>query len=120
MTPEYLITHQTGYILVEDPPNYSVVWSDLPSKIEAVSTACEEANCRKVLIRGTTVKMHLTTRELFELGNAIAKLRLQIAIVNTSGVLKEDKALLEEVAANDNSTLRFFDDEDSALDWLCV
>ena len=67
--PEYAISILPGYVLVEDPPNYDVIWSEQPLKLQAISAACSEAGYRKVLIRGSKSNVKLTVMEFFKLGN---------------------------------------------------
>ena len=118
--PEYAISIQSGYVLVEDPPNYDVVWIEQPPKLQAIAAACSKAGCRKVLIRGSKVNVKLTTVEIFAFGEEIAKLKLMIAIVNLRDASKENESFLGDVATNRVSPIGFFDNEQDARDWLCV
>lgn len=111
---------QAGYVLVEDPPDYNVVWSEQPAKLQAISEICAEAGCRKVLIRGSTANVKLTTMETFELGKEVGKLGLRIAVVTSHDTSKANAGLLEDAATNRGSPVQFFDDERDALDWLDV
>ena len=118
--PEYEISIQSGYVLVEDPPDYDVVWIEQPSKLQAMSAACSEAGYRKVLIRGSKSNVKLTTAEFFALGEEVAKLDLMVAVVTRSDASKEMEKFLETVAANRGAPVRFFDNEQDARDWLGV
>lgn len=117
---EYRFSIQPGYVLVEDPPNYDVVWIDQPPKLQAMAAACSEAGTRKVLIRGSSANVKLTTMEIFAFGEEVAKLKLKIAIVNLTDASKEDLRLFENVATNRGSPLRLFVNEQDAKDWLGV
>jgi hypothetical protein len=54
---EYKISVRPGYVLVEDPPDYDLVWAEQAPKLRAISAVCAEAGCRKVLIRGTSANV---------------------------------------------------------------
>ncbi len=116
--PEYAISIQSGYVLVENPLNYDVVWIEQPPKLQAISAACSEAGSRKVLLRGSNTNVKLTVSEIFELGKEIAKLRLNIAIVQLHDASKEHEELLENAATNRGSPVQFFNNEQDARDWL--
>ncbi len=105
-------------MLVEDPPDYNVVWIDQPPKLQAMSAACSEAGYRKVLIRGSKANVKLTTMQVFALGEEVAKLNLMVAIVTQSDASEETKNFLEHVASNRGLPVQFFDDEQDAKDWL--
>ena len=116
--PGYAISLQPGYVLVEDGQDYEVVWAEQPAKLRAISAACAEADCRKVLIRGSNANVALTTSQMFDLGKEVGKLNLKIAVVTAHDTTPGDESLLENVAANRGSRVRFFDDEQGALIWL--
>ncbi len=118
--PEYKISVQSGYVLVEDPPNYDVVWIEQPPKLQAISAACSKAGFRKVLLRGSNINVKLTTAEIFALGGEVAKLRLMVAIVQLHDASQEDERLLENTASNRGLPIRFFDNEQDARNWLGV
>ena len=118
--PEYAISIQPGYVLVETPPNYDVVWIEQPSKLQAISAACSEAGSRKVLLRGSNTNVKLTPSDIFALGEEIGELKLKIAIVQLHDASKRNERLLENVATNRGLPVRFFDNEQDAKDWLGV
>lgn len=117
---EYVISIQPGYVLVEDPPDYELVWKEQPRKLQAMAAACSEAGTRKVLILGTKANVKLTTMEFYAFGEAIGKLNLKIAVVSRIDGSKEDAKLFENVATNRGSQMRLFDTEQDAKDWLGV
>ncbi len=118
--PEYKISIQSGYVLVENPPDYDVVWIEQPPKLQAMSAACSEAGYNKVLIRGSKENVKLTTGQVFALGVEVAKLNLMVAVVTQHDASKETEKLLENVATNRGLPVRFFDNEQDARDWLGV
>ena len=118
--PDYVISIQHGYVLVEDPPNYEVLWSEQPRKLQAVAAACSEAGTRKVLVRGTNAKVRLTTAELFAFGESVGELKLRIAVVNLDDAPVEDSKFFENVANNRGSHLGLFDNEEDAREWLGI
>lgn len=118
--PEYVISIQPGYVLVEDPPNYDVLWSEQPRKLQAIAAACSEAGVSDVLILGTNANVKLKPAEIFAFGEAVGKLNLRIAVVNLNDAPKEDSRLFENVATNRGSHMRLFDNEEDARAWLGV
>ena len=117
---DYAISIQAGYVLVESPPNYNVVWEDQPPMLRAVSAACDKAGARKVLLRGPKTNVKLTPSQVFKLGEEIAKLNLMFAIVQLHDAPREKEELLENTAGNRGSVIQFFDSEQEAKDWLGV
>ncbi len=117
---KYAISIQSGYVLVEDPPDYNVVLDEQPPKLQAMSAVCSEAGYRKVLIRGTKANVKLTTMEFFTLGKEVGKLGLMIAVVTLDDASKKSKRFLEDVATNRGSPVQFFDNDQDAKDWLGV
>ncbi len=118
--PEYKISVQSGYVLVEDPPNYDVVWIEQPPKLQAISAACSEAGYRKVLIRESNANVRLTVTQIFNLGKDVGKLGLKIAMVSTHDASQENERLLENTASNRGLPIRFFDNAQDARNWLGV
>ncbi len=117
---EHVISLQPGYVLVERPQDYAVVWSEQPAMLLEIAAFCEEAGCDKVLILGRRTNVRLSTVDIFELGQEIAKLALQIAVVELHDASSENVRFLEDVATTRGGPIRFFDDEQDAKDWLGV
>ena len=111
---------QPGYLLMERSEGYEVVWSEQPAMLEEISAACSKAGCRKVLILGPSTKVRLSATDLFELGQAIAKLGLQIAIVERHDTSTENVEFLETVTHNRGGAIQFFVHEQDAKEWLGV
>ena len=107
-------------MLVENPPDYDVVWIEQPPKLQAMSAACSEAGYNKVLIRGSKENVKLTTMQVFALGKEVAKLKLMVAVVTQHDASKEMVKFLENVTKNRSLPVRFFDNEQDARDWLGV
>ncbi len=119
-TSKQRISLQSGYLLVERPQDYEVVWSEQPARLMEMSAACKEAGCRKVLILGPRTKVRLSVSDIFDLGKEIAKLGLRIAVVELHDASNEDVELLENVAMNRGGPIQFFDNEQDAKDWLGI
>ena len=111
---------QPGYVLVERPVGYEVVLSEQPAMLMEISTFCNEAGCRKVLIIGPKTKVNLTVADIYALGAEAANLRLQVALVESHDASKEDVSFLETVIWNRGGSIRFFDTEQEAKDWLAI
>ena len=112
------ISIQPGYVLVERAKNYQVIGSEQTVALMQISAACEEAGCQKVLVLGSKTKVRLSTQDIFDLGEGIAKLGLQIAVVESHDASTKDVKFLEQVVENRGGPLRFFDREQDAKEWL--
>ena len=114
------IVIHSNYIFVERPPNYEVVASELPAMLEEISESCQNSGCQKVLITGPKTKVRLATFDIYDLGKHIAKLGLQIAVVESHDASVEEVNLLENVVENRGAPIQFFEDEQLARDWLGI
>ena len=81
---------------------------------------CKEAGCQKVLVRGPKTKVRLSMSEIYRLGEHLATLGLQVAVVESHDESAENVKFLENVAANRGSPIQFFDAEQDAKDWLGI
>ena len=117
-TSEQKISIEPGYVLVERPENYEVIWSEQPAKLMEIAAACKKADCRKVLIMGSRTKVNLSVADIFDLGEKISKLQLQIAVVESHDASNEEVNFLEAVTMNRGRPIQFFDNEQDAKDWL--
>jgi len=117
---EHKISIQPGHVLVERSQDYKVVWNEQPAKLKEIWAACKEASCQKVLILGQRTKVRLSTLDIYSFGKEIAKLGLQIAVVEVHDASKENEKFLESVVASRGSSIQFFDNEQNAKSWLGV
>lgn len=111
---------QSDYIRIERPEGHEVVLIEQLALLQEISAACRAAGSTKVLILGRRTIVRLSIFDIHELGERIAKLGLQIAVADDSDVTSEDTGLLEAVAQIRGGSLRFFDNEKDAKDWLGV
>ncbi len=119
-TSEQTISIQPGYLRVERPQRYKVVLSEQPAELMKISASCREAGCRKVLIVGPRTRVSLSTLDIYQLGEKITKMGLQIAIVESHDAPGDDVGFLETVVFNRGGTIQFFDNEQDAKNWLEV
>jgi hypothetical protein len=117
---DYKISIQPDYVLVERPKDYKVVLGEMPAMLAEMSVVCEEAGCRKVMILGPKTKVNLDTLDIYDLGEQIAKMHLQIAIVESHDASDDDESFLETVVFNRGGPLQFFITEEEAKDWLRI
>jgi hypothetical protein len=115
---EQKISVKTDHVLVERSPGYEVVMADQPTTLAEWSKVCETTGIKKVLVLGHDTKVHLSLMDIFELGQKLAKLGLQIAVVETHDASTSSVEFLESVATIRGGPLKFFGDERSAKDWL--
>jgi hypothetical protein len=109
---------QPGYVLVERPQDYEVVLKEQPAMLMEMSAFCMAAARLKVLILGPKTKVNLSEFDIIDLGKEIAKLNLQIAVVESHDASNEDVDFLENVALNRGGSIRFFDTQKEAKGWL--
>ena len=88
--------------------------------LKEVSTFCKEAGCTKVLVLGAKTKVSLTVADIYGFGIEAAKLRLQVAVVESHDASNADVRFLETVMWNRGGSIQFFDAEKEAKDWLEV
>ena len=95
-----------------------MVLSEQSRDLLELSAACKETGCAKVLIVGPRTKVRLSPFDMLELGKQIAKLDVQMAIVEMHDASNDSVSLLKSVAFNRGSRIRFFDNVEDAKDWL--
>jgi hypothetical protein len=117
---EHKISIQPGHVLVVRSQDYKVVWNEQPARLKEIWAACKEASCRKVLLLGPRTKVRLSTLDIYKLGKEIAKLGLQIAVVELHDAPIGKVKFLENVVMNRGVPIQFFDNEQNAKDWLGI
>ena len=73
-----------------------------------------------MLVLGPRTKVTLSTSDIYNLGKEIAKLGLQMAIVELHDAPIGKVKFLESVVANRGVSIQFFDNEHNAKDWLGI
>ena len=119
-TSEHKLSIQPDYLLVERAQDYEVVFSEQPARLMEIAAACKKAACRKVLILGPRTTVKLSVVDIFNLGQAIAKLGLWIAVVELHDASNENVAFLENVTTTRGGPIKFFDNEQDAKKWLNI
>ena len=117
---DYKMSIQPGYVLVERPRDYDVVMTQPAEMLMELSTFCKAAACGKVLILGLDTKVKLSKSDIVDLGTEISKLNLQIAVAESHDASDEEVNLLENEAGERGGSIRFFDSEPAAKDWLRI
>ncbi len=117
---DYKMSIQPGYVLVERPQDYEIVLKEQPAMLMEMSAFCKAAARLKVLVLGSKTKVNLSELDIFALGKEIAKLNLQIAVVESHDASNEDVDFLENVALNRGGLIRFFDTQKEAKGWLRI
>lgn len=117
---DYSISIQGDYLLMDRDEGYEVVLSEMPAMMMRVATACKEAGVQKVLVRGPSTRVKLATMDILQLGKAIAKFNLRIAVVESHDAGADNEEFLESVAFNRGGSIQFFETEAAAKDWLGV
>ena len=91
---------QASYVLVERAPGAEIVLDEQTVMLKELSTFCADVDMRKVLLVGKDVKINLRALDIHTLGKEIAKLHLQIAVVESHDASDEDVRFLENVSTN--------------------
>ena len=117
---DYKISIQPNYVLVERPQDYVVTMNEQPAMLMELSSVCKEADCRNALILGQRTTVNLSTFDILDLGQQIAKLDLRIAIVESHDASDEAVKFLEKAVWNRGGYIRFFDSELEAKYWLRI
>jgi hypothetical protein len=112
------ISIQPDFVLVERPPGYEVVLGEQPAALLELSTACNNADCNKVLVLGARTKIKLSAFDILELGAEIAKLDIRMAIVELHDASDDAVSLLECAALNRGGAVKFFENVSDAKGWL--
>ncbi len=120
MDDPYSIRIEKDHVLIVDPPDYEVHWSEQQNKLIEISAACQEAGSQKVLVRGTTTKVKLTRMQMFEMAKEVARRQLVIAFVLHHDASVDDERFFENVANNRGAPVAFFTEETEARNWLRI
>lgn len=110
-------THH-DHILVERAPGYEVSIDEQPEVLMELSAACEKTGCKKVLIVGPRTRVGLSAFDILDLGKEIARIGVQMAIVETHDASDDAVSLLESAASNRGGSIQFFDNTHDARKWL--
>lgn len=120
MTTHENISVESGYVRIERGAGFTVDLAGATGYVNQLAMLCNEAGVRNILIVGPQTNVELSTMDIMELGSLIADARLKVAMVEEHDAPAGDVAFLENVAWNRGGLIRFFRDEESALDWLGV
>ena len=117
---DYKMAIQPGFVLVERPQGYEVALNEQPAMLMELSAFCKAVARRKVLILGSKTKVNLSELDVLDLGKEIAKLNLQIAVVESHDASIGEVSLLQNVVLNRGGSIRFFDTQKEAIAWLRI
>ena len=118
--PGYNIVPKNGYVVLQHEAGYTVALDEQRAVFIELDEACERIGSRKVLVSGPDTHVDLSTFDLFELGQQIAQLGLQVAILENDDASQMARSFLETVTFNRSRPLRFFGTEEEAMAWLEV
>ncbi len=116
--PSHTLSTKGAYVLVERPQDYEVVLSEQADSLAEISSYCAQAGRDKVMIVGPRTKVRLSVLDVFDLGEQIAEMGLQVAVVETHDTEEENIEFLECVASTRGTMLHFFDNQEEAIHWL--
>lgn len=117
---KHTLSVKSGYVLVNHPVGYEIDRRASRWRLTEVSALCKMAGCRKVLVVGPRFNSGLSTLDLFNLGERITELGLQVAVVPLRHASTADVRFLEAVTLNRGCPMRFFASEQEAKAWLEV
>jgi hypothetical protein len=113
-----VISTHSDHILIERSPGYEVSSDEQPKDLLELSAVCEKAGCNKVLVVGPRTRVGLSAFDILDLGKGIAKIGVQMAIVEIHDASEDAVSLLESAASNRGGAIRFFDNTRDAKQWL--
>jgi hypothetical protein len=114
---QVISTHH-DHILIERAPGYEVAIDEQPEALMELSAACEKAGCKKVLLVGPRTRVGLSAFDILDLGKEIARIGVQMAIVEIHDASDDAVSLLESAASNRGGAIQFFDNTRDAKQWL--
>ena len=116
----YKMSIQPGYVLVERPEGYEVGPNEQPAMLIELSSFCKAAARQKVLVLGSKTNVNLSQFDILDLGKEIADSNLKIAVAESHNASDQDVEFLETAAKNRGGSIRFFDTQEDAKDWLRI
>ena len=117
---DYKMSIKPGYVLIERPEGYEVEPNEQPAMLIELSSFCKAAARQKVLILGSKTNVRLSQFDILDLGKRIADSNLQIAVVESHDASDDDVEFLETAALNRGGSIRFFEAQQDAKDWLKI
>ncbi len=109
-----------GYVLVELPTGYVATALKPVDVIKGISEACEEGQCRNVLITGKNVRVNLSVVDLLNRAQHVDELKARIAVVAEHDLPLKDVKFLEDATSLGATKIKLFDRIDEAKAWLGV
>lgn len=88
--------------------------------LRSLAEICGQSDRNNVLLIGSGPKADLCALDLLELGRAISVSGLNIAAVCNRNIVDEDAEFLQDIVWNRGGAIRFFAEEQPALEWLGV
>ena len=88
--------------------------------LRSLGDICVQSERNNVLLIGSGPQADLSALDLLELGRAISESGLNIAAVCNRNIVNEDAEFLQDIVWNRGGAIRFFDDEQPALEWLGI
>jgi hypothetical protein len=119
MGMEFAVTFRGDHVHVELTGG-STVDPDLPGDYWGMlRKLCDEYDCRRVLVEGIAPSADLGPADVVQAGKRTATVpNLWLAFHLKNHVQNEQSELYEAVAASKGVRVKFFDDAETALNWL--
>ena len=119
MGMEFAVTFRGDHVHVQ-LSGESTVDPDLPNDYwGTLRKLCDEYDCRRVLVEGKAPSADLGPADVVEAGKRTATVpNLWLAFHLVNHVPNEQSELYEAVAASKGVRVKFFDDAETALNWL--
>ncbi len=116
--PVQTIAAMDDYVFVSRPVGYVLDRDSIRISTAQITTACQDAGVKSVLIFGPRTYVRASETELLELAKAYAKGGFRIAIVESHNAGPEVTEIISEAARERGASVRFFDAIRDAADWL--
>jgi len=120
MTTDPLFEFRTTHIYMQLPASFEATVDWIGPIASQLVAACNEHDCRRVLIEGALAGRNLTDTDVYDIGDLLAQQipGLTIALVLHGYELTSNALFFQDVAYNRGVKVQFFTDCDAALHWL--
>ena len=120
MSSGFILEPRDGYLFVHLEANFEMTADSTAGVWTAICETCRERGLRRALAVGEGVTRRLTTSESFDIAGLAGRLLpgLSVACVFRDYVPDEQSELFRTVAMSRGVRMNFFEDLNSALQWL--
>ena len=116
--PKQTIAAMDEYLFVSRPVGYVLDSDSIRASAEQITSACQDAGMKRVLIFGPRTYIRASEDELADLARVYAEGGLKIAIVESHNAGSETTEFFRSAARERGAAVQFFEAIREAADWL--